>query len=80
MLDRGVWAEVKVGGEHLRLFSERLVGFYSATMRTSLPDQPEALAAFWCNCPKIVPTLAFTCPGAYKTGSGTPTSGPFLFP
>jgi len=22
MLDRGVWAEVKVGGEHLRLFSE----------------------------------------------------------
>ena len=23
MLDQGVWAEVKVGGEHLRLFSER---------------------------------------------------------
>ena len=23
MLDEGVWAEVKVGGEHLRLFSER---------------------------------------------------------
>lgn len=22
MLDEGVWAEVKVGGEHLRLFSE----------------------------------------------------------
>jgi hypothetical protein len=22
MLDQGVWAEVKVGGEHLRLFSE----------------------------------------------------------
>jgi hypothetical protein len=22
MLERGVWAEVKVGGEHLRLFSE----------------------------------------------------------
>ena len=22
MLDRGVWAEIKVGGEHLRLFSE----------------------------------------------------------
>ena len=22
MLDKGVWAEVKVGGEHLRLFSE----------------------------------------------------------
>jgi hypothetical protein len=23
MLDQGVWAEIKVGGEHLRLFSER---------------------------------------------------------
>ena len=23
MLDEGVWAEVKIGGEHLRLFSER---------------------------------------------------------
>jgi hypothetical protein len=23
MLDQGVWAEVKVGGEHLRLFSEQ---------------------------------------------------------
>jgi hypothetical protein len=23
MLDQGVWAEVRVGGEHLRLFSER---------------------------------------------------------
>ena len=23
MLDEGVWAEIKVGGEHLRLFSER---------------------------------------------------------
>jgi hypothetical protein len=23
MLDEGVWAEVRVGGEHLRLFSER---------------------------------------------------------
>jgi len=23
MLDEGVWAEVKTGGEHLRLFSER---------------------------------------------------------
>ena len=23
MLDEGVWADVKVGGEHLRLFSER---------------------------------------------------------
>jgi hypothetical protein len=23
MLDEGVWAEVKVGGEHLRLFSEQ---------------------------------------------------------
>jgi hypothetical protein len=23
MLDEGVWAEAKVGGEHLRLFSER---------------------------------------------------------
>ena len=23
MLDDGVWAEVKVGGEHLRLFSEQ---------------------------------------------------------
>jgi hypothetical protein len=23
MLDEGLWAEVKVGGEHLRLFSER---------------------------------------------------------
>jgi hypothetical protein len=23
MLDQGVWAEVKMGGEHLRLFSER---------------------------------------------------------
>ena len=23
MLDEGVWAEVKVGNEHLRLFSER---------------------------------------------------------
>jgi hypothetical protein len=23
MLDQGFWAEVKVGGEHLRLFSER---------------------------------------------------------
>lgn len=23
MLDEGVWAEVKVGDEHLRLFSER---------------------------------------------------------
>jgi hypothetical protein len=23
MLEEGVWAEVKVGGEHLRLFSER---------------------------------------------------------
>lgn len=23
MLDEGVWAEVKAGGEHLRLFSER---------------------------------------------------------
>jgi hypothetical protein len=23
MLDQGVWAEVKLGGEHLRLFSER---------------------------------------------------------
>jgi hypothetical protein len=23
MLDQGVWAEVKVGSEHLRLFSER---------------------------------------------------------
>jgi hypothetical protein len=22
MLDQGVWAEIKVGGEHLRLFSE----------------------------------------------------------
>jgi hypothetical protein len=22
MLDKGVWAEIKVGGEHLRLFSE----------------------------------------------------------
>lgn len=22
MLDQGVWAEVKIGGEHLRLFSE----------------------------------------------------------
>jgi hypothetical protein len=23
MLDEGVWAEIKTGGEHLRLFSER---------------------------------------------------------
>jgi hypothetical protein len=23
MLDEGVWAEIKIGGEHLRLFSER---------------------------------------------------------
>lgn len=23
MLDQGVWAEVKIGGEHLRLFSEQ---------------------------------------------------------
>jgi hypothetical protein len=23
MLDQGVWAEVKVGGEHIRLFSEK---------------------------------------------------------
>jgi hypothetical protein len=23
MLDEGVWAEIRVGGEHLRLFSER---------------------------------------------------------
>jgi hypothetical protein len=23
MLDEGFWAEIKVGGEHLRLFSER---------------------------------------------------------
>jgi hypothetical protein len=23
MLDEGVWAEIKAGGEHLRLFSER---------------------------------------------------------
>jgi len=24
MLERGVWAEVKVGGEHIRLFSEEM--------------------------------------------------------
>jgi len=23
MLEEGVWAEIKIGGEHLRLFSER---------------------------------------------------------
>lgn len=32
MLDEGVWAEVKVGGEHLRLFSERTASGVQASV------------------------------------------------
>jgi hypothetical protein len=32
MLDEGLWAEIKVGGEHLRLFSER----YALGVQTSV--------------------------------------------
>lgn len=46
MLDQGVWAEVKVGGEHLRLFSEHnalgvQVSVYNVnTKRWIAPSEP----------------------------------------
>jgi hypothetical protein len=46
MLDDGVWAEVKVGGEHLRLFSEHSAqgiqaSVYNAATRTWIvPSEP----------------------------------------
>jgi hypothetical protein len=46
MLDEGVWAEVKVGDEHLRLFSERSAlgihaSVYNAVAKTWItPSEP----------------------------------------
>jgi len=46
MLDEGFWAEIKVGGEHLRLFSERnALGVQSSvynvkTKRWITPSEP----------------------------------------
>ena len=46
MLDEGVWAEVKVGGEHLKLFSERgalglQASVYNAKTKTWIaPSEP----------------------------------------
>jgi hypothetical protein len=46
MLDDGVWAEVKVGGEHLRLFSEQnaqgvQVSVYNVNAKSWLaPSEP----------------------------------------
>ena len=39
MLEQGVWAEVKVGGEHIRLFSEEnALGVQSSVYR-SVPSE-----------------------------------------
>jgi hypothetical protein len=43
MLNQGVWAEVKVGGEHLRLFSEHnALGVQASVynVNTGLPSEP----------------------------------------
>lgn len=46
MLDQGVWAEVRVGGEHLRLFSENnaqgvQASLYNVTARNWIaPSEP----------------------------------------
>ncbi len=46
MLDDGVWAEIKVGGEHLRLFSEHnaqglQASVYNVTTKTWIvPSEP----------------------------------------
>lgn len=48
MLDQGVWAEVKIGGEHLRLFSEHspqgmLASVYNVNTKTWIaPSEPVA--------------------------------------
>jgi hypothetical protein len=44
MLDEGFWAEIKVGGEHLRLLSERnalgvQTSVYNVAIRVGLPLQ-----------------------------------------
>jgi hypothetical protein len=36
MLAEGLWAEVKVGGEHLHLFAERRLPYITSTLRIGL--------------------------------------------
>ena len=45
MLDEGFWAEIKVGGEHLRLFSERSAlgvqaSVYNLKTKNWIPSEP----------------------------------------
>ena len=51
MLDEGVWAEIKVGNEHLRLFSERnaqgiQASVYNVAVGGDWPGSPDATSTY----------------------------------